>query len=100
MIYKFYKAESAGLMQGEKMAEYIIAFDKIYAENDVTVIGTWYNVDDENETYFITAFKNEQHYIDFVKKMETHTEYQQMSKEMAPDRISIESATLKKYIEN
>ena len=42
MLYKFYKSKSAGLLQGQKMVEYINAFNKIYDENDVTVIGTWY----------------------------------------------------------
>ena len=100
IVYKFYKAKSAGLIQGQKMIEYIKAFDKIYAENDVTVIGTWYNVDDESETYFITGFTSEQHYTDFVEKMKTNEDYQRMSREMEPDRLSIESATLKKYFED
>jgi len=97
MIYKFYKAKSAGLFQGEQMVEYIQAFDKIYAENDVEVIGTWYNADDPSETYFMTGFKSEQHYSDFVEKMKTHDDYQRMSKEMEPDRLSIEAVTLKSY---
>ncbi len=100
MYYKFYKSKSAGLLQGEQMAEYINAFDKIYAENDVTVIGTWYNVDDPSETYFMTAFNSEAHYNDFVEKMKTHEDYQRLSKEMEPDRLSIEAATLKSYNDN
>ena len=97
MIYKFYKAKSAGLFRGQKLNDYIDAFDKIYGENDVTVVGTWYDVNDSSETYFMTAFKNEQHYDDFVEKMKSHEGYQRMTKEMAPDRLSIEGATLKKY---
>lgn len=97
MIYKFYKAKSAGLFQGEQMVKYIQEFDKIYAENDVEVIGTWYNADDPSETYFMTGFKSEQHYSDFVEKMKTHDDYQRMSKEMEPDRLSIEAVTLKSY---
>lgn len=97
MVYKFYKSKSAGLMQGQQMIEYINAFNKIYKENDVTVIGTWYSADDPSETYFMTGFKNEQHYSDFVEKMKTHNDYQRMSKEMEPDRLSIEAATLISY---
>ncbi len=97
MIYKFYKAKSAGLFQGEQMVKYIQEFDKIYTENDVEVIGTWYNADDPSETYFMTGFKSEQHYSDFVEKMKTHDDYQRMSKEMEPDRLSIEAVTLKSY---
>lgn len=100
MLYKFYKSKSAGLLQGQQMLEYINAFDKIYAENDVTVIGTWYSADDPSETYFMTGFKSEQHYSDFVEKMKTHDDYQRMSKEMEPDRLSIEAATLISYTNN
>ena len=100
MYYKFYKSKSAGLLQKEQMLEFINAFDKIYAENDVDVIGTWYNVDDPSETYFMTAFKSEQHYTDFIEKMKTHEDYQRMSKEMEPDRLSIEAATLISYVNN
>jgi hypothetical protein len=100
MYYKFYKSKSAGLLQKEQMVEFINAFDKIYAENDVDVVGTWYNIDDPSETYFITAFKSEQHYTDFIEKMKTHVDYQRMSTEMEPDRLSIEAATLKSYNEN
>ena len=97
MYYKFYKSKSAGLLQKEQMVEFINAFDKIYAENDVVVVGTWYNIDDSSETYLMTAFRDEQHYTDFVEKMKTHEDYQRMSKEMEPDRLSIEAATLKSY---
>ena len=100
MYYKFYKSKSAGLLQKEQMLEFINAFDKIYAENDVDVIGTWYNVDDPSETYFMTAFKSEQHYTDFIEKMKTHEDYQRMSTEMEPDRLSIEGATLISYTNN
>jgi hypothetical protein len=100
MIYKFYKSKSAGMLQGQQMVEYIDAFDKIYAENDVTVIGTWYNVNDPSETYLMTAFKSDEHYTEFVDKMKTHEDYQRMSEEMEPDRLSIEAATLKSYNEN
>ena len=100
MIYKFYKSKSAGLLQGEQMVKYINAFDKIYEENDVVVIGTWYNINDPSETYFMTAFKNDQHYLDFVEKMKSHEAYQRMSMEMEPDRLSIEAATLRSYNED
>jgi replicative superfamily II helicase len=100
MYYKFYKSKSAGLLQKEQMVEFINAFDKIYAENDVDVVGTWYNVDDPSETYFMTAFKSEQHYTDFIEKMKTHEDYQRMSMEMEPDRLSIEAATLISYTNN
>ena len=100
MIYKFYKSKSAGMFQTQRGVEIIKAFDKIYAENDVIVIGTWYSIDDPSETYLMTAFRSEQHYEDFVEKMKTHDDYQRMSIEMEPDRLSIEGATLKKYIDN
>ncbi len=100
MYYKFYKSKSAGLLKKEQMVEFINAFNKIYTENDVDVVGTWYNVDDQSETYLITAFRDEQHYADFVEKMKTHDDYQRMSKEMEPDRLSIEAATLSSYVNN
>lgn len=100
MIYKFYKIRSSGSFSEAKMIEYINAFDKIYAENEISVVGTWYNVDDQSETYLITAFRDEQHYADFVEKMKTHDDYQRMSKEMEPDRLSIEAATLSSYVNN
>lgn len=100
MIYKFYKIRSSGSFSDAKMIEYINAFDKIYSENDVTVIGTWYNADEQSETYLITAFRDKQHYEDFVEKMKTHDDYQRMSQEMEPDRLSIEAATLSSYINN
>jgi UDP-galactopyranose mutase len=85
MYYKFYKSKSAGLLQKEQIVEFINAFDKIY---------------DPSETYFITAFKSEQHYTDFIEKMKAHEEYQRMSMEMEPDRLSIEAATLISYTNN
>ena len=100
MYYKFYKSKSAGLLQKEQMVEFINAFNKIYNENDVDVVGTWYNVDDPSETYFMTAFKSQQHYDDFIEKMKTHEDYQRMSAEMEPDRLSIEAATLISYTNN
>ena len=100
MIYKFYKVKSAGLFQKDEILDYINVFDKIYAENAVNVIGSWYNADDETETYFITAFRNEQHYADFVEKMKTHEDYQRMTLEMEPDRLSIQGTTLRRYTED
>ena len=100
MYYKFYKTKSAGLLKKEQIVQFIKGFDKIYAENDVVVVGTWYNANDPSETYFMTAFKNEQHYTDFIEKMKTHEDYQRMSKEMEPDRLSIEAATLISYTNN
>ena len=55
---------------------------------------------DPSETYFITAFKNEEHYAGFIEKMKTHEDYQRMSGEMEQDRLSIEAATLISYTNN
>ena len=99
MIYKYYKVKSAGLFDTPRGIEIIKAFGEIYKEHDVTVIGTWYNVDDTSDTYYMTGFKNDQHYSDFVEKMKSHQGYQELSKEMGADRLAIEGVTLKQFID-
>ena len=95
MIYKLYKVRSKGLFSETRGLEIASEFNKIYAENDVKVVGTWLNSDDPNEVYLITAYRSEGHYEEFVESMNTNDKYQELSRELEEDRESIEAVDLR-----
>lgn len=70
-------------------------FKKIYQQHGVKVIGEWGNTDNPKEYYFMTAYRDENHYRDFVNAMKENTRYQEMGKILASERESIEVVRLK-----
>jgi len=71
------------------------SFQKFYEENGVTVIGGWVNVDNSNELFFMTGYKDEDHYNSFVESMKENARYQELTKQLSNERQSIEVTTLK-----
>jgi hypothetical protein len=96
MLYKLYKERSKGLSDQPVGLELFDDFNEIYKANDVKVIGVWQNNEDPNELYFMTAFRDEEHYQSFVASVREDSVYQEMSKKIEEDRESIESTTLTK----
>ena len=92
MYYKLYKERSSSSLPAGLDA--FDDFNQIYQEQGVKVIGVWQNKDDSKEYYFMMAYENEEHYLDFVENMKTNETYQQMSRELEEGRESIEVITL------
>ena len=88
MIYKLY----VDTLKGDEPTDSkkVKEFKSIYAENGVEVVGVWQNKDKPNEFFFMTSYKDEGHYNDFVSKMKTHARYQELSKDMEEQRESIQ----------
>lgn len=69
-------------------------FYKLWRENDVYVLGNWYNVNDPSEDYTITVYKDENHYQKFVKKMKKNEIYVKLSTKLGKIRERIKIVTL------
>ena len=95
-IYKLYKERSKGLLDQPVGLDMFDEFNKIYEANDVKVIGVWQNTKDPNEVYFMTAFRNEEHYQNFVVNVKKDSSYLKMTSKIEEDRESIEVVTLTK----
>ena len=92
MYYKLYRERSrtshpAGLDTFEE-------FNKIYTENGVKVIGVWQNQHNDREYFFMTAYRDEDHYNQFVHAVSGNARYQELSNILARDRESIEAISL------
>ena len=96
MIYKLYKERSKGLRDQPVGLDLFEEFNKIYEANDVKVVGVWQNIEDPNEVYFMTAFRSEEHYQNFVATVKQDSTYLNMSAKIEEDRESIEVTTLTK----
>lgn len=95
MLYKLYIVKYKGSSEESRSIHYFDEFNKIYKKNGVKVIGVWYNLEDPNESLFMTAFKDEAHYTSFVEAMKDNERYQEMSTELAAERESIKAYNLK-----
>jgi quercetin dioxygenase-like cupin family protein len=93
-VYKFYKERTKTLSSQSSSYKLVNEFKKIYDENGVKVVGVWMNADDPHEQYFMTGYKDESHYKEFVERVQTDPKYQEMSDEIKKDRESIEVVTL------
>lgn len=69
-------------------------FYRLWRENDVYVLGNWYNADDPSEDYTITVYKNEDHYKKFVNKMKENETYLKLTDRLGKIRGRIEIVTL------
>lgn len=71
-------------------------FMKIYRENGVKMIGMWFSKE-EYFGYTMTAYRDQDHYQDFIESMKHNTKYQDLSKLFDTYRISITSETLELF---
>ena len=69
-------------------------FQKFYEENGVKVIGGWENAADKNELYFMTGYRDENHYSEFTTKMKENARYQELSAGLGNERESVKVVTL------
>lgn len=99
MYYKLYKEKSKEHVNRPRSLDLFKEFKKIYDENDVKVIGVWENLDDPHEFFFMTAFRDENHYKKFVDQTKSNQNYQDMSDEMADQRESIEITNLRMVVD-
>lgn len=95
MLYKLYIVKYKTASEESRSIHHFDEFNKIYKKHGVKVIGVWYNLDDPNESIFMTAFNDEEHYNSFVEEMSHNERYQEMSSELAAERESIKSFNLK-----
>ncbi|MFQ5819662.1 MAG: hypothetical protein ACE5I5_06720 [Candidatus Heimdallarchaeota archaeon] len=92
MLYKLYKTRypAGNRPDLERFKE----FQKIYKEHGVKVIGGWQNVNDPQETWFMTAYRDKAHFDEALAKMQADPKYMEMSKKLQEARDSIEVTTL------
>ncbi|MHA2029940.1 MAG: hypothetical protein ACW99A_22905 [Candidatus Kariarchaeaceae archaeon] len=95
MFYKLYKTTSKTTTPRGR--ELFKEFYKIYQEHDVRVVGVWENKNDGKETYLMTAYRDESHFHKFTEEMKSHPKYNEMGKELAEDRESVEVVDLKLF---
>ena len=94
-LYKLYVDRTKSSIDKPRGIELAHEFRKIYEENGVKFVGVWTNINDPQEQYFMTAYKDENHYKQFLEKAGTNQKYQEMSKELAEERESIEGVNLR-----
>ena len=70
-------------------------FQEIYERHGVKVTGAWENADDTDETYLITAYRDEAHCEEAVAKMREDPTYQELSKTFEGTREILGAVTLK-----
>lgn len=95
MLYKLYITKTKSSADQSRGVELYNEFKEIYEKHEVKVLGVWLNIDNANEVYFMTAFKNQEHYSKFIESMKENDRYQKMSQELAEERESIEVKNLK-----
>jgi hypothetical protein len=70
-------------------------FQEIYRKYGVKIIGAWENVDDPQEGYLITAYRDNAHYVEAVAKMRADPKYMELTKERQKNVETEEIATMK-----
>ncbi len=97
MFYKMYKNRwfPGKKFDDEKMKRIYKKFQEIYEKHGVKVIGAWEDVDESNESYLITAYRDKAHFEETVAKMREDSAYQELSKEFKGNRENLGSHTLK-----
>lgn len=93
MIYKLYKDTTRTSEPVD--LDIFNEFKSIYEENNVNVVGLWQNESKTNEFFFMTAYRDAEHYNSFVESMKTHERYQELSRKLEEERESIEAIELK-----
>ena len=97
MFYRLYRNRyhPGKKFDDAKMQRVYKGFQEIYEKHGVKVIGAWENADDTDETYLITAYRDEAHYEEAVAKMREDPTYQELSKTFEGTREMLGVVTLK-----
>jgi hypothetical protein len=97
MIFKLYKSRvSSGKKPEDKEVEWDFkGFQEIYSKYGVKVIGAWENMDDPQEGYLITAYRDNTHYEETVVKMRADPKYMELTKKRQENFETFEVATMK-----
>ena len=69
-------------------------FNNLYKEHGVETVGEWVNSDDDREVYFITGYRDEEHYNSFVSAMKENSAYIESSKKLGDMRESVKAVNL------
>ena len=69
-------------------------FRKFYEENGVKVVGGWENVEKKNELYFMTGYRDQEHYKSFVTSMKENSRYKELTEKLNEERESVDVTTL------
>ncbi|NHJ49576.1 MAG: hypothetical protein FK733_17435 [Asgard group archaeon] len=97
MIYKVYKIRFKS--PDEAYAENFKEFNKLYTKYDVDVKLGGVNAKDPNEVYYITVYKDENHYEETVKKLQSDSTYAELTVKLEDTRESIDVITLNNVID-
>lgn len=97
MIFKLYKSRAKpGKKPDEKDVEREYqAFQGIYRRYGVKVIGAWENIDDPDEGFLITAYRDIDHYEQAVARMRTDPEYMELTDKRQENFETIKVTTMK-----
>ena len=71
-------------------------FDKFYKEHGVELVGVFRNRENPLEFYMITAYRDMEHYQEFINIVQEDPEYVAMTKRVSEVRRFSESITLEK----
>ncbi len=80
MLYKLYRVTYKEDVPEKTHFE---DFRKFYEENGVTVVGGWANADKRGEMFFMTAYRDMDHYSTFITSMKENTRYQELTKHIS-----------------
>ena len=91
MFYRLYRNRylPGKKFDDTKMQRVYKGFQEIYERHGVKVIGAWENTDDTDETYMITAYRDEAHYEEAVAKMREDLKYQELSKTLRAHKMIV-----------
>ena len=92
MIYKLYKVKykSADAANDSNFEE----FNEIYKKYGINMVGGGINMKDPLEVYFMSEYKDEEHYKESIKKLQSDPRYIELSKMLNDNREHIEVISL------
>lgn len=70
-------------------------FFKFYKEHGVEIVGEWVNTDNPKEAYFVSAYRDNEHYNSFVNAMKQNSEYNRLTEKLNSYRESVKVVNLK-----
>ena len=96
MFFKLYRNQwlPGKKFDDAKMERIYKGFQEIYEKFGVKVIGAWENADNIDESYMITAYRDQAQYEEAVANMREDPTYQELSKEFQGNRETVEVVTL------
>ena len=97
MIFKLYKyinrANPIDVTSEDEHNEMVLGFVELYKQYGVKVIGMW-NGNERKNNYYITMYRDEDHYQEFIQAMRQNDEYQRLSEVLHRWAETITSETL------